>query len=108
FRHRALRHDFKLDLAGPIKPLEHHWIGRPRERANNPAHPPQFEEPRQTDPSDARVVGYDGEVFGAMLDQTVDQRIRLTDAAEAAEQDDGAVTEIHHGLRHRLDDFADH
>src|SRR5262249_53734990 len=107
-RHCALRHDFKLDLSGPIESLEHHRIDRARVRANNFAYPAEFEEARQTSAPDAGIVGYDGEVFRALFDQTVDQRTRLTDAAEAAEQDDRAVADVRHGLRHRLHDLVDH
>src|SRR5713226_5402132 len=43
-----------------------------------------------------------------MLDEPVDQRIRLTDAAKAAEQHDSAVADSRHGFSHRLHDFVDH
>jgi hypothetical protein len=43
-----------------------------------------------------------------MFDQPVDQRVRLTDAAETAEQHDGAVADSRHSLSHGLHDFIDH
>jgi len=43
-----------------------------------------------------------------LLDQSVDQRIGLTDAAKAAEQHDGAVADAGHRVGHRLHEFVDH
>src|SRR5438874_26129 len=41
-------------------------------------------------------------------DQPVDQRVRLADAAEAAEQYDCAVADVSHGVGHGLHDLVDH
>ena len=58
-------------------------------------------------PTPALLAG-DGEVLGALLDQPVDQRVRLADGAEAAEQHGRAVLDARHGLGHGLDDLVDH
>jgi hypothetical protein len=44
----------------------------------------------------------------AMLDQPVDQRVGLTDAAKAAEQHDRAIADARHGFGHGLHDLVDH
>jgi hypothetical protein len=38
--------------------------------------------------ADAGIVGDHGQILGALLDQAVDQRIGLADAAEPADQHD--------------------
>ena len=63
---------------------------------------------RQPDVADAGVVGGDGEFRGALLDQPVDQLVRLADAAEAADQHGRAVLDAGHRLGHGLDDLVDH
>src|SRR5689334_6489401 len=107
-RQRTLRHDFQFDFAGPIKLLEYDRIDGTRIRANDLAHAPEFEEPRQTDAADAGIVGDNGEIFGAMFDQSIDQRVRLTDAPEAAEQHRRAIANAGHGFGHGLHDLVDH
>ncbi len=57
---------------------------------------------------DTGVVAGDREILGALLDQAVDQSVRLTDGAEPAEQDDRAVLDTGHHIGHRLDDLVDH
>src|ERR1700757_1658443 len=108
FRQRTLRHDFKFDFAGAIKLLEHDWIDRTRIRANDLAHAPELEKPRQTDAADAGIVGHNGQIFGAMFDQSIDQRVGLTDATEAAEQHHRAIADAGHGFGHGLHDLVDH
>jgi len=43
-----------------------------------------------------------------VIDQTLDQRIGLPDAAEPAKEHDRAVTDPGHGLDHRWHDLVDH
>jgi len=58
--------------------------------------------------TDPCIVAGDREIGGALFDQSVDQRIRLADGAETAQQDDRAVLDACHGFRHGLDDLVDH
>ena len=58
--------------------------------------------------TDAGIVGDYGQFLGALLDQAVDQRIRLADAAEAADQNYRAVADPRQRLGHGLHDFVDH
>ena len=60
------------------------------------------------DMTDARIVGRDDKIAGALLDQPVDQRVRLADGAESADQHGGTVLDARHGVGHRLDDLVDH
>ena len=69
---------------------------------------PSFQKPGETEMADAGIVGNDGEILGALLDQAVDQRVRLANRAEAADQHDGAVADPGHRLGHALYDFVDH
>ena len=97
-----------LDPAGAIGLQEGRWIGGPRVRADDLAHPPGVEEFCQADPADTGIVGDDGEILGALLDQPFDQRVGQADAAEAAEQHDRAVADSGHRLGHALYDLVDH
>ena len=54
------------------------------------------------------IVGGDGQVLGALLDQSVDQRVRLADGAEAGQQDGRSVLDARHGVGHGLDGLVDH
>ena len=58
--------------------------------------------------TDAGIVGDDGQILGALLDQPLDQRVGLADAAEAADQHDRAVADPRHRLGHALHDLVDH
>ena len=108
FGEGALRDDLQLDLAGAIEAFEHHRIGGARERADDLADTPELHQACQSDVADASVVGRDDEVGGALLDQSVDQRVGLADGAEAANQHDGTILDVRHGIGHGLDDFIDH
>ncbi len=70
--------------------------------------PAQFHQPREAGMADAGVVAGDRQVLGALLDQPVDQRIRLADRAEPTEQHGRAVLDARHGVGHGLDDLVDH
>src|SRR5580700_11302970 len=107
-RHGALRHAFELDLAFTPQPLEHHRIGSARERADDFTYTAGIQELGETEITDAGIIGDHGEVLGALLDQAFDQRVRLADAAEAADQHDRTVTDAGHGLGHGLHDLVDH
>ena len=58
--------------------------------------------------ADTGVVGSDGQVGGALVDQAVDQGIGLADGAEAADQHGRTVLDACHGVGHVLDDLVDH
>ena len=63
---------------------------------------------RPSDAADAGVVGDDGQTSGAVLDQSIDQRVGLTDAAKAAKEHDRAIADARHGFGHGLHDLVDH
>jgi hypothetical protein len=60
------------------------------------------------DAAGAGIVQHDGEVAGALLDQPLDQHIRLADAAEAADEHGGAILHAGQRLGDRLHDLVDH
>src|SRR5579862_4492355 len=107
-RHRALRHDFKLDAAFAPERFEHNRIGGARERAHDLSHVAGFQKLRQPQMPDARIVGDNRQILGPLLDQTIDQHVRLADAAEAADEHDGAIGHPRHRLGHGSYDFVDH
>src|SRR5579862_5367369 len=107
-RHGTLRHDFKLDTALAPELLKHHRIGRARKRAHDLSHVAGFQELGQTQMADAGIVGNDRQILGALLDETVDQDVRLANAAEAADEHDRAVGNTRHRFGHGFYDFVDH
>ena len=54
------------------------------------------------------AAGGDGQVLGALLDQPVDQRVRLAHGPEAREQHNGAILDARQGVGHVSDDFINH
>ena len=72
----ALRHHLELDLAVAVEPVEDPGVGLPRERADHLAHPALGQQRGQPGVAVAGVVGHDGQVGRALLDQRVDQRDR--------------------------------
>jgi len=107
-RHRSLRHAFELNTAFAPQLLKDYRIGGARKRTDDLAHPPRLQQRREPDMTDAGIVGDNREILGTLLDQPGNQRIRLADAAEAADQDDGAVLNAGHRVGHALHDLVDH
>src|SRR5215471_3226360 len=86
----SLRHDLELDLAF----LEHLFeLGRrrARETADQFRDAACGKELRQHHRASARVVRHEGEVARALKEQAFEEFLRLTDDAEAAQKDYGAV-----------------
>jgi hypothetical protein len=58
--------------------------------------------------ADAGIVGDHGQFLRALLDQTVNQGVRLADAAEPADQHHGPVVDFGQRVGHALYDLVDH
>ena len=106
--HRALRHDFQLDLPGREDLLEQHRAAAAREAAHDLAHAALADQPRHALAKPPGRVVHDDEVLRALLDQPVDQRARLADLREAGDQHGRAVLDPVERLGHRADEFVDH
>jgi hypothetical protein len=81
-----LGHNLKLDLALAIKLLKHHRTSGTREGAYDLAHPAQFHQPRQANPTVARVIRDTSKVLGALFDQPFNQLVGLAHSAKATDQ----------------------
>ncbi len=104
----ALRHQFQLQLARAVQRVKDVGIGLARERADDLAHLPVFQQGGQARIAIARIVVDDDEVARALGDQAVDQLGRLAGAAEAANHDGGAIVDIGQRIKDAGTQFVDH
>ena len=108
FGQRALRHQFQLDLAGGIKRLEADAGRAARPGYDQLAHPPQFDQPRHAFAEAADRIADDSQVARAVLDQTIQQDMRLADGGKPGNQDGGTVLNAVHRLRDGPDALINH
>ena len=73
----ALRNDLELDLARAVQLVEHPGVDLSRETADHLADAAGLEQCREAGVTVAGVVRHDGQVFRALLEESVDQGDRL-------------------------------
>jgi hypothetical protein len=114
FRERALWSQLELDAPGSVELVEDcrasndrgardAWIA-----ADESLYSAGSKQPGKPGSPVTRIVGDDGEPLDSELQQTVDERVGLTDCSEATEQDGGAVADAVESVRHGSDELVDH
>src|SRR5215469_3718917 len=105
---RPLRHDRQFDLTARVDLLEQHRAAAARETADDLAYPAFADQAGDAFPAAPCGVVHNGKVFGALLDQPLDQRARLADLCESGNDDGRAVLDAAHRLGDGTDEFVDH
>ena len=104
----ALRHQLQLNLAAAVQAIEHLAVGLARKAADDLAYAPGLEQSGQSGFAIAGVVVDDGQVFGTLRNQAVNQLGGVAGSAEAANQYRRAVFDIGQRIGHRQGNLVDH